>query len=83
MKVVNTTQHEEKTELDFRGLPVLDEAEIIELAGDMESQNTFAQPTRIRPVRRTHVFPMGAPKIYPFPPASVTILKFKLNEENF
>lgn len=81
VKVVNTTQHEEKTELDFRGFSVSNEVEVIELAGDMESQNSFEQPARVRPVRRLYTFPMGTPKVYSFPPVSVSILKFKLSEE--
>ena len=79
LKVVNTTQHEEKTELDIQGISVDNKVEIIELAGEMESSNTFDRPDRIKPQEKEVSFMMGIPKIYKFPPSSITILKFKIN----
>ena len=78
LKVVNTTRHEEKTELDIHGLSVENEVQVIELAGEKEQRNTFKNPTAIQPVKRTVTFTMGRPKIYQFPPCSISILKFKL-----
>lgn len=78
LKVVNTTQHEEKTELDIHGISVDNKAEIIELAGEMESTNTFEQPDRIKPQMKEVSFMIGIPKVYKFPPSSITIMKFKI-----
>lgn len=79
LKVVNTTQHEEKTELDIRGVSVSNTAEVIELSAEMEAMNTFEHPDRIKPVKKEVSFMMGIPKVYKFPPSSITILKFKTN----
>lgn len=78
IKVINTTRHEEKTEINIQGLAVENQAEIIELAGEWDARNTFEHPDLIRPVKRTISFTLGMPKIYKFPPSSISILKFKL-----
>lgn len=79
LKVVNTTYHEEKTELNIQGISVDNKTEIIELAGDMESANTFEHPNRIQPQKKEVSFMIGIPKVYKFPPSSITIMKFKIN----
>lgn len=79
LKVVNATQHEEKTELDIRGVSVSNTAEVIELSAEMEAMNSFEHPDRIKPVKKEVSFMMGIPKVYKFPPSSITILKFKTN----
>lgn len=79
LKVVNTTQHEEKTELNIKGIGVKNEAEVIQLAGDPMARNTFAQPERVAPVSKNIAFSLGGPMVYAFPPNSITILKLKID----
>ncbi len=78
LKVVNTTRHEEKTELDIHALNVGESAEVIELAADWNAQNTFEHPDAVCPTRRTVVFSSRRPLTYHFPPSSITLLQFKL-----
>lgn len=80
IKVINTTQHEEKTEIDIQSLAVENQMEVIELSGEWNAQNTFEHPDRIRPVKRVVSFTLGMPKVYKFPPSSISILKFKLEK---
>lgn len=79
LKVVNTTQHEEKTELNINGLGVKNTAEVIQLAGLPEERNTFASPERVVPESHEISFSIGGPMIYSFPPNSITILKLKVD----
>jgi alpha-N-arabinofuranosidase len=78
LKVVNTTYHEEITELDVRGHRVKHDIEIIELSGNPEDRNTFAQPDRIAPRVKQHSFQIGMLMIYPVPPHSISLIKIKL-----
>lgn len=78
LKVVNTTQHEERTELVIRGLSVKNKASLVELASQPEAANSFADPERIRPVSKEIEFSLGLPMVYVFPPSSVTILKLSV-----
>lgn len=80
LKVVNTTRHEEKAELNIQGLSVEDAVDIIELAGEPETSNTFEKPDRIKPEKKKTTFTMGIPKTYKFPPSSITIMKFKVEK---
>ena len=80
LKVVNTTQHEEKAELNIQGISVDDAVDIIELAGDPETSNTFEKPDLIKPVKKKTTFTIGVPKTYKFPPSSITIMKFKVEK---
>lgn len=77
LKVVNTTRHEEKTELNIQGIQVKNNAEIIQLAGEPEMRNSLARPDVIRPVRKTISFSSGGPMAYAFPPSSVTIIRLE------
>lgn len=80
LKVVNTTQHEEKTEIDIQGISVENNVKIIELSGDMAAMNTFEHPDVVKPLEKEISFVIGMPKIYKFPPSSISILKFKINQ---
>lgn len=77
MKVVNTTQHEEKTQIDIRGVGVHNSIKITELSGEPDKCNTFGNPTRIRPVEKKYTFSLSGPKVYNFAPNSITILEFR------
>lgn len=79
LKVVNTTLHEEKTELEIKGVNLKNEAEIVQLCGLPESRNTFQQPDVVIPETKTISFSLGGPMIYNFPPNSITILKLKMD----
>lgn len=79
LKVANTTQHEEKTELNISGMGVKNTAEVIELVGSPTERNTFANPETIVPKSREISFSMGGAMIYSFPPNSITILKLKVD----
>ena len=79
LKVVNTTQHEERTELDLQGLSVKNTAEIIQLTGDPDARNTFGKPDAIVPETKEITFSMSGPKVYNFPPNSITIMKLKVD----
>lgn len=79
LKVVNTTQHAEKTELNVKGVGVKNDAEVLELAGDPWVRNTFDRPERIVPVSRNISFSLGGPMVYSFPPNSITIIKLKID----
>lgn len=78
LKVVNTTRHEEKAELNIHGLSVDNAVDIIELAGDPGTANTFEKPGRIKPAKKKASFTIGIPKTYKFPPSSITIMIFKV-----
>lgn len=80
LKVVNTTQHEEKTELQLGGFSVKNEVELIELKGESEVCNTYEEPYTIIPVKKSFLFAMNGPKVYKFPPNSITIMKLKIEE---
>lgn len=75
LKVVNTTQHEEKTALRFEGVSIRNDAELIQIIGDPEARNTFEHPELIIPQTKSISFPLSGPMIYNFPPNSITILK--------
>lgn len=79
LKVVNTTNHEERTELDFHGVSIKNEIEIIEIAGSPEQKNTFEQPNLIQPVVKSHTFQLGMPMVYRFPPNSISLIKIELD----
>lgn len=78
LKVVNTTNHEEITELDILGANVKNEIEITELSGIPEAKNTFQFPNQIIPLSKTHTFNIGMPMIYRFPPHSISLIKMDL-----
>lgn len=77
LKVVNTTRHEEKTELNIQGVNVGNQLEVIELAGSPEMRNSFDDPQAVLPRRKTVSFSLGGPMIYHFPPSSLTILRLE------
>lgn len=79
LKVVNTTQHEEKTALNIQGANVKNEAEILQLTGDPMGRNTFADPEKIVPVAKQLTFSLGGPLVYSFPPNSITVMRLKID----
>ncbi|MDD7632041.1 MAG: alpha-L-arabinofuranosidase C-terminal domain-containing protein [Parabacteroides sp.] len=74
LKVVNTTNHEEKTELRVQGLSVGLDAECWQISGAPEDRNTLDTPDVVSNVHQTVRFSLGGPMIYHFPPNSVTLL---------
>lgn len=79
LKVVNTTQHEEKTELNIKGASVSNEAEILQMTGNPMARNTFADPHKVVPVSKSISFSLGGPMVYSFPPNSITIMRLKID----
>lgn len=79
LKVVNTTNHEEITELNIHGVNTKNEIEIIEIKGRPEDRNSFDTPDFVRPVTKTHTFTIGMPMVYRFPPNSISLLKLKVD----
>ena len=79
LKVVNTTRHAEKTRLEIDGGTIDNTAQIIQISGEPEAVNTFENPDLIIPREETVVFPLGGPKVYSFPPNSVTLMMLKVN----
>ena len=79
LKVINTTQHEEKTELNIKGVSIKNEAEVIQLTGEPLGRNTFTEPEKIVPVRKSISFSLGGPMVYSFPPNSITIMKLHID----
>lgn len=77
LKVINTTQHEEKTELDLQGADIKNTAEIIQLTGDPKARNTYEKPDAVVPEKKEITFSLRGPKIYNFPPNSITVMKLK------
>lgn len=79
LKVVNTTQHEEKTVLKVNGSGVKNDAEIIQLTGQQDARNTFAFPKTVVPETKRISFSLGGPMIYSFPPNSITLIKLEMD----
>lgn len=79
LKVINTTQHEEKTELNLQGISIKNTAEIIQLTGDPEACNTYDTPDAVVPVTKEISFALSGSKVYNFPPNSITIMKLKID----
>lgn len=79
LKVVNTTQHEEKTELDIRGVNIKNNAEVILLTGEPLGCNSFAEPEKIVPLQKSISFSLGGPMVYSFSPNSITIMKLQID----
>ena len=77
LKVVNTTQHEERTALHFDGFTVSGTGEAIQIKGEPDARNSFAAPQAVVPQHLSVSFPLGSP-YYVFPPNSVTLLKLPL-----
>lgn len=80
LKVVNTTQHAEKTELNINGASVKNEVEVLELKGLPNAHNTFSNPETVVPVKKQLSFSLSGPMVYSFPPNSITILRLAVNE---
>lgn len=79
LKVVNTTQHEEKTVLNVNGVSVKNDVEIIQLTGQRDERNTFALPQAIVPETKHISFSLGGPMIYDFPPNSISLIKLEMD----
>jgi hypothetical protein len=81
LKVVNTTSHEEITEINFRGVAVASQVEVIEMIALPEARNTFDRPREVEPEERVITLPTVNDAIrYPFPPHSITV--FRLRDAN-
>lgn len=80
LKVINTTWHEEITDLEMLGGTFRNDISVIEMAASPDVRNTLDNPTKVVPVVKSYSFPMGGPKIYHFPPHSVSILRLKLED---
>lgn len=79
LKVVNTTHHDEKTEIHIPGVRIKKQTEIIELSGLPDERNTFDNPTDVVPVEKSFSFPRNRNLIYNFPANSVTIIKLTVD----
>jgi len=77
LKVINTTQHEEKTSINVRGASVRNSAQVIQMKGDPSDKNTAKSPNKIVPINQKISFAIGGPMIYKFPPNSITIMKLR------
>ena len=80
LKVINTTQHEEKTALHIGGFSIKNTIEVIELAGEPNARNTFDDPYRIQPQTKEFSFSPGGQKVYSFPPNSISIIKLEIDK---
>lgn len=79
LKVVNTTQHEERTKIDLEGGSLANTAEVIELVANENDTNSFENPDKIIPHTKNITFSIGVPHIYSFPPNSITLMKIPLD----
>lgn len=79
LKVVNTTHHPEKTNIEIAGTGIKRQAEVITLSGEPDAYNTLDHPDQIYPRKKTVVLDGTTPVVYDFPPNSVTILKLKID----
>jgi hypothetical protein len=76
IKVVNTTSHNEITEINIRGAGFSKQAWMLQMKGQPGARNTFAHPRQVEPVEQTLTLETGRGVIrYPFPPHSITILR--------
>lgn len=67
LKVINTTQHEEKTELNLQGVSVKNTAEIIQLTGDPEARNTYDHPGVVVPGDKRNILLVERSQSVQFP----------------
>lgn len=79
LKVVNTTHHEEKTELNIQGAGIKNTAHLWQLTGQPDAFNSFENPDKVVPEEKTISFSLGGPLVYTFPPHSITILKLQID----
>jgi alpha-L-arabinofuranosidase len=79
LKVVNTTSHAEKTALHIQGAAVKHQAQVIQLTGLPEAENTSDHPIRIAPMEEEIFFPLGSEMEYSFPPHSISIMQLQVN----
>ena len=75
LKVVNTTQHDEKTHINIEGETSRNTATIIQIQGENDVINSFTDPDRIIPEEKSITFPIGTAYYYNFPPNSITLMK--------
>ncbi|GHV51803.1 hypothetical protein FACS1894181_14200 [Bacteroidia bacterium] len=80
LKVVNTTLHNEITEIKVKGASIHSRATVLQMKGDPASQNTPASPWQAVPIEDTHTFPLGRASTYKFPPNSITIMQLTIND---
>ncbi|MDR1919409.1 MAG: carbohydrate binding domain-containing protein [Tannerellaceae bacterium] len=76
LKVVNTTFHNEISQINIRGASLDKQAQMLQLSGLPEGRNTFDQPRQVEPVEQTITLTtQGGAFQYAFPPHSITILR--------
>ena len=80
LKVVNTTNRQEKTQIDLKGMSVKLEAEVTELAGEPDRYNTYEKPDVVA-LRTRKVDVKGSSSFtYEFPPNSVSLMRFRMEK---
>jgi alpha-L-arabinofuranosidase len=75
LKVVNTTLHDEVTEINLRGASVSNQATLIRMTGLPEDRNTYESPLHVAPMEDAITFSLGRAITCKFPPNSITILQ--------
>ncbi|MDR1939103.1 MAG: carbohydrate binding domain-containing protein [Tannerellaceae bacterium] len=79
LKVVNTTYHNEITEINIRGASINSRAGMLQMKGLPEWRNTFDHPGQVEPVEQTVTLSTRQGRFrYSFPPHSVTILRLNI-----
>ena len=78
LKVINTTWHEEKTDLNFAGFAVGDEVSVTELKALPENRNTASKPELVKPREFKYYFHPAVSRSYVFPPNSISILRIPI-----
>ena len=78
LKVINTTWHEEKTDLNFAGFTVGDEVSVTELKALPENRNTASKPDLVKPREFKYYFHPAVSRSYVFPPNSISILRIPI-----
>jgi hypothetical protein len=79
LKVVNTTHHNELTEINILGADIDKQARVLQLKGAAGRRNTFDTPQQVSPDEQIIQLPSTTRIRYPFPPHSITILLLTLN----
>jgi hypothetical protein len=75
LKVVNTSRHDEITEIVVRGASLNSQVRIVEIRGDADMKNSFDLPHNVIPVESFVSLPIGGAIVYKFPPNSITLMK--------
>ena len=79
LKVVNATHHAERTSISINGARLRRSAEVVQLKGEPQWQNTPADPLLVAPENFTLSLSRRRNLTYNFPPNSVTVIKLSVN----